>query len=142
MLRDHWDFEDESVAVTWTPSNELDFLWWSDVHHLFQGVSLEIPHPDLLFWSDTSDQRWEANLFSDFVSGRWSIEKHDFSINLCELRAICLGLYHFRHSLRGLTVGVLSDNTTALSYRTSKNRGTFSQALNHEAQLLPLGGIV
>ena len=27
VLRDHGDFKDESVAVTWTPSNELDLLW-------------------------------------------------------------------------------------------------------------------
>ena len=56
VLHNHRDFEDELVAVTWTPSNELDLVWWADVHHLLQGVSLEVPHPDLLLWSDVLDQ--------------------------------------------------------------------------------------
>ena len=46
-------------------------------------------------------------------------------INLHELRAIHLGLQHFRHSLRGLTLMVFIDNTAA-----------FSTVLNQEAQLL------
>ena len=92
VFHGHWDFEDESVAVTWTLLNELDLLWWSGVHHLLQGVSSEIPHPDLLFWSDVSDQWWRVNLLDDFISGRWSVEEHAFSINLRELCAIRLGL--------------------------------------------------
>ena len=57
------------------------------------------------------------------------------SINLRELRAIRLGLFHFRHSLVDRTVGAFSDNTTALSY-IHKQEGTLSPALNQEAQLL------
>ena len=47
-----WDFVDESVVVPWTPKIELDLLWWYNTDHLLQGVSLEVQHPDLLFWSD------------------------------------------------------------------------------------------
>ena len=52
-----WDFKAESVMIcwSWTPSNKLDLLWWSDPNHLLQGVSLEVQHPNLLFWSDASD---------------------------------------------------------------------------------------
>ena len=35
--------------------DELDLLWWSDPNHLLQGISLEVQHPDLLFWSDALD---------------------------------------------------------------------------------------
>ena len=48
---------------------------------------------------------------------------------------IRIGLLHFGPSLRGLTVGVFTDNMTALSY-VKRQGGTFSVALNEEAQLL------
>ena len=101
------------------------------MHHFLAGVSLESPQPGLLFWSDALDQGWEANLLNQFVSGRWSQVEREFSINLRELCIICLGLLHFHHSLLGQSVGVFSNNTTALSYG-----GTFLAALNHKAQLL------
>ena len=69
------------------------------------------------------------------MSGRWSVEKRSLSINLRELWAIRLGIRHFCHSLRGLTVGVFTDNTTALCY-VKKQRRKYSAALNMEAQLL------
>ena len=115
-LRNLWDLVDESVAVVWTPSNESDLLWWSNIRKLLAGVSLEPQHQDLLFWSDGSDQGWGANLMGQFISGRWSVEECTFLINLRELRAICLGLHHFQHSLQGHLIGVFSDNTTAVSY--------------------------
>ena len=51
-----------------------------------------------------------------FFSGRWSVEERSLSINLRELWAIRFELHHFRHPLWGLTVGVFTDNTTAVSY--------------------------
>ena len=90
------------------------------------------PQPDLLFWSDVSDQGWGANLLDRFVSGRWSPEEKLLSINLRELQAIRLGLQHFRFSLVGQPVAMFSDNTMALSY-VHKQGGTFSPALSEEA---------
>ena len=133
-LRRQWDFTDKSVVVPWTPEIESDLMWWFDTDHLLQIVSLEVQHPDLLFWFNASDQGWGANQQDQLVSRRWLIEEHSHSINLCKLRAVSLGLHHFRHSLRGLTVGVFTDNTTALSY--VKKRGTYPAALNREAQFL------
>ena len=97
-LRHQWDFEDDSVVI-WTPSNELEFLWWSNTNHLLQGVSLEVQYPDLLFWSDASNDGWGANMQDRFVSGHWSVEERSLSFNLRELRAIRLGLQHFCYSL-------------------------------------------
>ena len=130
-----WDFVDESVAVPWTPEIELDLLWWYDTDHLLQGVSLEVQHQDPLFRSDASDQGWGAHLHYQFVSSRWTPEERSLSINLRELWAIRLGLLHFGQSLQGKTVRVFTDNTTALSY-VKRQGGTFSMALNQEAQLL------
>ena len=57
-LRRRWDFLDESVVLSWTPKIEEDFVWWCDMDHLLQDVSLEVQHPVLLFWSNASDQGW------------------------------------------------------------------------------------
>ena len=56
VLQDQWDFEDESVTVSWTSSIKSDLNWWFDVYDL-AGVSLVSLQPDL-FWSDASDQGW------------------------------------------------------------------------------------
>ena len=93
-LRDSWDFQDETVSVPWTPPF-LDCFWW---------------------WSDTSDQGWGATLVDKFVSVLWSASERLLSINLRELLAICLCLFHFRFCVRGQTVGVYSNNTSVLSY--------------------------
>ena len=141
VLCNQWDFKDESIEISWTPSNELDLLWWSDINHFLQGVSLEVPYPNLLFWSDALDHGWGTSLHDHFISGCWSVEECEFSINLRELRSIRLGLYHFRHFLRGLTVGLFTDNTTALSY--IKKRGSILRSAQQGgATPPPLGGIV
>ena len=44
------------MVVPWTPKVESDLLWWFDTDHLLQGVSLEVQHPDLLFWPDALDR--------------------------------------------------------------------------------------
>ena len=62
--------------------------------------------------------------------------ERSLSINLRERQAIRLGLLHFGQSLQGKAVGVFIDNTTALSYVRRQWGGTFSMALNQEAQLL------
>ena len=66
VLHSCWDFVNESAVVEWSPSNQEDCLWWSDLSNL-QGVSLEEIRPDLLFWSDASDRGWGAHLRDQFV---------------------------------------------------------------------------
>ena len=135
VLKAQWDFHDETIVLSWTQEIKSDSMWWSDVRYLLAGVSLVHIQLDLLFWSNASDQGWGANLLDHFVSGRWSLEEQNLSINLRELRAIRLGLQNFVHALRDRTVGVFSDNTTTLAY-IRKQGGTLSLALNKEAQIL------
>ena len=52
------DFLDKSVSVARTLSVQQDLQWWSDLRHLLTGISLELLSPDLLFWSDASNQGW------------------------------------------------------------------------------------
>ena len=98
-------------------------------------MSLEPLTPDLLFWSDACNLGWGTHLADQFILGLWSSCKHQLSINLRELWAIRLGPYHFWSCLLGMTIGVYSNNTTALVYLQHQG-GTFSPALNEEAQLL------
>ena len=49
--------------VEWSPLKQEDLLWWSNTSNLLLGVSLEEIRPDLLFWSDASDQGWGARIY-------------------------------------------------------------------------------
>ena len=54
FVRQQWDSLDESVVIQWSPEVPFDLAWWSDA----SGVSLLPLQPDVLFWSDASDQGW------------------------------------------------------------------------------------
>ena len=134
-LRESWDFVDESVLVEWTDMIRSDLLWWSDARNILVRVSLATPHMDHHFWSNASDQGWGAHVDDQLISGWWSQEEMEMSINLWELRTIRLGLQHFQCLLAGSSVGVFADNTTVLAF-VRKQGGTHSRLLNEEAQLL------
>ena len=128
LLRQQWDFVDESVVLQWSPEVAFDLVWWSDASHLLSGRPLLVQR---------LGSGLGANLFDRFVSGQWSPEEVLLSINLRELRAIHLGLRHFAPSLKSRTVGVFVDNTTAFAH-LCRQGGMFSPAINREAQLLLL----
>ena len=89
--------------------------------------------PDLHFWSDASDVGWGAHLDHQVASGLWDSHQAALSINARELLAVQLGLRQFQSSLRGRTVAVFCDNTTAVAY-LRKEGGTRSPLLNSLAQ--------
>ena len=57
-----------------------------------------------------------AHLDRQVASGLWDSHQAALSINARELIAIKLGLHQFQSSLRGRTVAVFCDNTTAVAY--------------------------
>ena len=79
------------------------------------GVSLCQVSPDLHFWSDASDVGWGAHLDRQVASGLWDSHQAALSINARELLAVNLGLHQFQSSLRGRTVAVFFNNTTAVA---------------------------
>ena len=87
-LRQQWDYQDDQVMVRWNPQCQEDLRWWGETDRLSQGCSLEVVPPDLMFWSDVSDQGWGAHLADSAVSGLWSQSDQSLSINLRELRAV------------------------------------------------------
>ena len=60
----------------------LDSLNESDSNHFLQVISLEVQHPDLLFWSDASDRGWGTSLQDRFVLGHWWVYKEDWALKL------------------------------------------------------------
>ena len=110
-----------------------DLQWWLHLPRLSLGVSLCQVSPDLHFWSDASDVGWGAHLDRQVASGLWDSHQAALSINARELLAVNLGLHQFQSSLRGRTVTVFCDNTTAVAY-LRKEGGTRSPLLNSLAQ--------
>ena len=121
--------------VSWDDGCLRDLRWWSNDSHLLVGLSLGDSLPDLCFFSDTSDQGWGAALSDLHLSGLWSPLCSSFSINQRELLAILFAIQGFLPHLRGQTVAVYSDNSTALAY-LRKQGGTRSSSLNAVAQEL------
>ena len=106
-LRSGWDFVDESVLVAWDDSCQTDLLWWYDEDRLTDGVSLESHLPELMFWSDASDQGWGATMSEHCRSGLWSEEEARLSINVRELLTVEKGLRAFLPSPGAFRSGVL-----------------------------------
>ena len=127
--------ESPTASVSWDDSCRRDLRWWSDPSLLVVGVDLSLPHPELMLFTDASDARWGTSLGSDHLSGLWSREVSLYSINHRELLAVFLAIRGFLHLLRGRSVSLFTDNTSALSY-FCKEGGTRSSTLNSVAQAI------
>ena len=129
---------DQLIMVTCKVREAL--LWWTCPLNLAQGLPLDPPSPQLTVTTDASIEGWGGHSLVQgqtlLFSGIWSPhERAHCHINLLELRAIRLTLMKLRDCIRGLTVKVECDNTTAVSY-LNKQGGTISQSLCQEAVIL------
>ena len=88
--------------------------WWLHLPRLSLGVSLYQVSPVLHFWSDASDVGWDAHLDCQVASGLWDTRQAALSVYARELLAVQLGLFQFRSPLRGRTVVVFCDDSTAV----------------------------
>ena len=132
-LHRSWDRLDLQAPVPVSLVCLQDLQWWLHLPRLSSGVSLCQVSPNLHFWSDASDVGWGAHLDCQVASGLWDSGQAALSINARELLAVHLGLRQFQSSLRGMTVAVFCDNTTAVAY-LRKEGGTRSPLLNSLAQ--------
>ena len=99
---------------------------------LFRGVSLpSVSRPTLLV--RRLGRGLGAHLDRQVASGLCDSSQAALSINARELLAVHLGLRQFQSPLRGMTVAVFCDNTTAVAY-LRKEGGTRSPLLNSWAQ--------
>ena len=118
QLQHHWDRtrQADTHLVPLSPQVRSDLTWWLEESNLLQGRDLEEHAPDLLLYADASLEGWGVTIQHLQASGLWSSLEADLSINLLELRAIRRGLQQFEEDLQNKTVGILSDNRTAVSY--------------------------
>ena len=133
LQRRSWDHSDQSVLVRWDSECQRDLKWWLVRSHLEEGVSLSQVSPNLDFWSDASDVGWGAHLRDNVVSGCWSPQDADLSINARELLAVERGLHHFAPKVVNSPVAVYADNSTAVAYLRNQG-GTLSPLLNSIVQ--------
>ena len=126
----------DSALMSWDESCLKDLRWESVESHLLVGLPLDLPQPDLALYTDASDSGWGAFLEDDHLSSLWPLTFSSFSINHQELLAVIYGVQGFLPVLRGRSVSLYADNTTALSY-LRKEGGTHS-TLNSVAQSILL----
>ena len=111
-----WDRVSQHTLIP-IPPNLKEFLsWWADPERITKGLSLTKNSPDLQLFSDASREGWGATIENHHLSGKWSPSEKRGHINTLELKAIWLALREVLPLVRGKTVAVFSDNTTALSY--------------------------
>ena len=95
---------------------------WQNVKFLNTPVRMSVPTPSLQLMTDASSQGWGGALLPHRVSGVWPQECQSCSMNQLEMLAIFHSLEHFRSTLQGNPVLIMSDNTTAVS--CIRNQGT------------------
>ena len=104
----------EDELISWDDSCLQDLRWWSVAAHLEVGVPLDLPHPDLILYTDASDTGWGVSLSSEHLSGLWSLSCTLYSINHRELLAIFLALDGFSPLLRCQSVALFYSQTIPL----------------------------
>ncbi|KAJ1165465.1 hypothetical protein NDU88_005893 [Pleurodeles waltl] len=123
---------DLEESVTITRDSAVDLQWWAAVDNLSQGRPFSLPPPVATVVTDASTLGWGAHLGGLEVKGLWTPVEQRFHINLLELRAVRLALKAFLPSIRGQSVQILTDNTTAMWY-INKQGGVGSYLLCREA---------
>ncbi|KAJ1184897.1 hypothetical protein NDU88_001694 [Pleurodeles waltl] len=121
---------EESIKISRDAAADLQ--WWAADGNLSQGKPFPLPPPVATVITDASTLGWGAHLGDLEVKGHWSPGEQRLHINLLELRAIRLALKAFLPSLRGRSVQVLTNNTTAMWY-INKQGGVWSYLLCREA---------
>jgi len=116
------------------------FRWWLCAENLAEGMPFRPPRPSLTITTDASREGWGGHMNfrgqNLLFSGLWSLkERRVAHINLLELRAVFLMLRKVEGQVRGHTVLVECDNTTAVAYM-NKQGGTRSPTLCQEAVAL------
>ena len=102
--------------------------WWLDRKCTRAGMLLDIPDAQAHLFTDASESGWGAHLDTLQVSGQWSTRETLLHINHLEMLAVRNALLAFRDQLTGMTVQLMSDNASVVSY-IRKQGGTVSVPL-------------
>ena len=97
---------------------------WENRVLLQTPVPMHVNRPELILMTDASEWGWCGILLPHRVEGIWAQSVACHSMNWKELETIRLSLLHFLPLIKGKTIKVLSDNTTALA--CLKNQGSLA----------------
>jgi hypothetical protein len=121
-----WDCQ-----ITFNEDSLININWWASCPSMLPSSPIVPSEADLSLYTDASSTGWGGALSSgESVSGFWSKHESSLHINYLELKAIFLCISTFLSSLKSLSVRILSDNITAVSY-VNKLGGTHSSELCH-----------
>ena len=127
-LLSHWAPASRNVAALIPVKHNLldhHLRWWLDRECTRAGMLLDIPEAQAQLFTDASESGWGAHMDTLQASGLWSAREAMLHINQLEMIAVRNALLAFRTQLAGLTVQLMSDNATVVSYLT-KQGGTVS----------------
>ena len=98
--------------------------WWLDRKCTRAGMLLDIPEAQTHLFTDASGSGWGAHLDKHQVSGSWSTREATLHINHLEMLAVLYALRAFRVQLKCLTVQLVSDNASVVSYIRKQGGGS------------------
>ena len=95
------------------PLSKKLLIPWTDPSFLTQSVSIRLKTPSTILMTDASKSGWGGICLPFATSGHWPMDLRHRSMNYLELKAIQNTIQHFAKTLKGKTVTLLTDNTTA-----------------------------
>jgi hypothetical protein len=131
----HWDGPTTNFDKVVTLDRSFpvaELVWWKKPANVLVGVPLHEPNPEVLLFTDASMEGWGAHTAMVQAAGAWTAAQRKLHINVLELLAVKFALQALASHLRGRTVQVHCDNSTAIAY-LRKGGGTHSLRLHTEA---------
>ena len=125
-LRQGWSFNN---MVQVSLSMKSDLSCWIDKVRSFNGHPLQISCWDLTVESDASRSGWGASCQGVNTGGPWTAAEQVHHINFLELKAAFLALQTFCSGKTGVSVLLLLDNVTAITF-INKMGGNHSYTLS------------
>jgi hypothetical protein len=103
------------------------------------GVVTSTP-PKLSMFTDASNFSWGAHVNKVDLStnGTWSPEESKMSINILELKAVLLGVKHFRTQLKNQRLSLFSDNSMVVAYIRKQGGTQLPSSLQNDMGASPV----
>ena len=105
---------DDTVPIS--EDIQSDLRWWIQEASSYNGRPLQITQWNLTIESDASKRGWGASCQGTNTGGPWTASEQSEHINLLEMKAAFLALQSFCSKRTSISVLLLMDNITAISY--------------------------
>ena len=107
---------------------KIELEWWITHLSRWNGRSIIKHKPTMSVETDASLRGWGAICRDVQTGGPWSIQEQSWHINCLELWAAMLAIQCYARDKKSITILLLMDNTTAVSYVNNMG-GTISEQL-------------